>query len=104
MVKQAEYVTKGSGAALECTTLVTIRISKAQAKQRSGRAGRTQPGVAYRLYSEAIYNNMAEAPKPEILRGNLEMVVLLLFSMGVKNILQFEFLDSPPMDRLPSTV
>ncbi|XP_037042591.1 ATP-dependent RNA helicase DHX8-like isoform X2 [Bradysia coprophila] len=100
MVKQAEYVTKGSGAALECTTLVTIRITKAQAKQRSGRAGRTQPGVAYRLYSEATYNNMAEAPKPEILRGNLEMVVLLLFSMGVTNILQFEFLDSPPMDSL----
>lgn len=52
MVKQAEYVTKANGNALECTTLVTIPITKAQANQRSGRAGRTQPGVAYRLYSE----------------------------------------------------
>lgn len=52
VVKQAEYVTKANGLALECTTLVTIPITKAQAKQRSGRAGRTQPGVAYRLYSE----------------------------------------------------
>lgn len=43
---------------------------------------------------------MAEAPTPEILRGNLEMVVLLLFSMGVKNILKFDFLDSPPTDSL----
>lgn len=52
LVKQAEYMTKANGVALECTTLVTIPITKAQAKQRSGRAGRTQPGVAYRLYSE----------------------------------------------------
>lgn len=43
---------------------------------------------------------MAESPTPEILRGNLEMVVLLLFSMGVKNIMEFDFLDSPPKDAL----
>lgn len=43
---------------------------------------------------------MAESPIPEILRGNLEMVVLLLFSMGVKNIMEFDFLDSPPRDTL----
>lgn len=43
---------------------------------------------------------MAESPIPEILRGNLEMVVLLLYSMGVTKIMEFDFLDSPPKDAL----
>lgn len=55
LVKQAEYIAKGNTVALECTTLVTIPITKAQAAQRSGRAGRTQPGKAYRLYSQVSF-------------------------------------------------
>lgn len=47
-----------------------------------------------------MYEKMAKSPVPEILRGNLEMVVLLLFSMGVKQILEFDFLDSPPINAL----
>lgn len=47
---------------------------------------------------------MAASPIPEILRGNLEMVVLLLFSMGVKDILEFDFLDSPPKDALLTAI
>lgn len=43
---------------------------------------------------------MAESPTPEILRSNLEMVVLQLFSMGLKNIREFDFLDSPPQGAL----
>ncbi|KAJ6640941.1 ATP-dependent RNA helicase DHX8 [Pseudolycoriella hygida] len=100
LVKQSEYITKANGATLECMTLLTVQITKSQAKQRSGRAGRTQAGIAYRVYSEATYEKMDESPRPEILRGNLEMVVLLLFSMGVKNILDFDFIDSPPRGAL----
>lgn len=53
---------------------------------------------------QECYNKMSESPIPEILRGNLEMVVLLLFSMGVKNILEFDFLDSPPKDALQTAL
>lgn len=52
--------------------LVVVPISKAAAKQRSGRAGRTGPGKCYRLYTEQAYKNeMHDAPIPEIQRTNM---------------------------------
>ena len=70
-------------------------ISKAQAKQRAGRAGRTQPGVIYRIYSYEKYLAMLENPIPEILRCKLHSVVLSMKVLGIDNIDRFNFIDRP---------
>ena len=82
-------------------TLQITPISQANANQRSGRAGRTGPGVCYRLYTEAAYRHeMFENTLPEIQRTNLSNVVLLLKSLNVKNLLDFDFMDPPPQDNI----
>lgn len=76
-------------------------ISKANARQRSGRAGRTTDGVAYRLYTHTqFHTEMLETTVPEIQRTNLGNVVLLLKSLGVTNLLRFDFMDPPPENTL----
>ena len=76
-------------------------ISQANSNQRSGRAGRTGPGMCYRLYTETAYRNeLFTATIPEIQRTNLSNTVLLLKSLGVKNLLDFEFMDPPPQDNI----
>ena len=63
-------------------------ISQANANQRAGRAGRTGPGMCYRLYSAAIFrNDLFENNIPEIQRTNLCNVVLLLKSLNIENLL-----------------
>ncbi|CAA9987198.1 pre-mRNA-splicing factor ATP-dependent RNA helicase PRP22, putative [Plasmodium knowlesi strain H] len=82
-------------------SLVVAPISKANAKQRAGRAGRTGPGKCYRLYTEDAYKNeMAETSIPEIQRINLGSTVLLLKALGVNDFLHFDFMDSPSVDTL----
>ncbi|KAF8624805.1 hypothetical protein AX15_005694 [Amanita polypyramis BW_CC] len=72
-------------------------VSQANANQRTGRAGRTGSGFCYRLYTEMAYRNeMFESTIPEIQRTNLANTVLLLKSLGVKNLLEFDFMDPPP--------
>ncbi|KAI0238175.1 Pre-mRNA-splicing factor ATP-dependent RNA helicase PRP16 [Massospora cicadina] len=76
-------------------------ISQANANQRSGRAGRTGAGTCYRLYTEQAYNyELFPNNIPEIQRTNLSNVVLLLKSLGVENLLDFEFMDPPPQDTI----
>ncbi|KAJ3372238.1 DEAH-box RNA helicase prp16 [Allomyces arbusculus] len=76
-------------------------ISQANANQRSGRAGRTGPGRAYRMYTEAAYKDeLYPNTIPEIQRTNLANVILLLKSMGVANLLAFDFMDPPPQDTM----
>ncbi|KAJ2842443.1 Pre-mRNA-splicing factor ATP-dependent RNA helicase PRP16, partial [Coemansia erecta] len=80
-------------------------ISQANASQRSGRAGRTGPGVAYRLYTErAFKSEMFLSPIPEIQRTNLAYVVMLLKSIGVSDLLRFDFLDPPPQDTMRTSM
>lgn len=83
-------------------TLQVVPISFANAEQRSGRAGRTGAGVAYRLYTEHATDpqNMYQQPIPEIQRTNLSNTMLLLKSLNVRDINNFPFLDSPPKDLL----
>ena len=70
---------------------------QANANQRSGRAGRTGPGCAFRLYTNRQYKEeLLATTVPEIQRTNLANVVLLLKSLGVQNLLQFHFMDPPP--------
>ncbi|KAL8286977.1 hypothetical protein RQP46_003983 [Phenoliferia psychrophenolica] len=76
-------------------------ISQANANQRSGRAGRTGAGTAYRLFTEmAFREELFENTIPEIQRTNLANTVLLLKSLGVKNLLEFDFMDPPPQENI----
>lgn len=82
-------------------SLTVFPISQAAANQRSGRAGRTGPGTCYRLFTESAYRNeMLLASVPEIQRTNLGNVVLLLKSLNVDNLLEFDFMDPPPQDNI----
>lgn len=79
--------------------------SQAAARQRSGRAGRTGPGKCYRLFTEQQFKNeLLPNTVPEIQRTNLGNVVLLLKSLGVKNLLEFDFMDSPPTDNMKKSM
>lgn len=80
-------------------------ISQANANQRSGRAGRTGSGTAYRLYTEpAFEEELFVNGIPEIQRTNLANTVLLLKSLGVKNLLEFDFMDPPPQDNIMTSM
>ncbi|KAJ5157186.1 Pre-mRNA-splicing factor ATP-dependent RNA helicase PRP16 [Penicillium canariense] len=80
-------------------------ISQANANQRSGRAGRTGPGKAYRLYTEAAYKNeLYMQTIPEIQRTSLANTVLLLKSLGVKDLLDFDFMDPPSQETMSTSL
>src|SRR6187551_3174293 len=70
-------------------------ISQASANQRSGRSGRTSPGIAIRLYSEEDFTRRPEFTEPEILRTNLAAVILQMISLGLGDIANFPFLQPP---------
>ena len=78
------------------TSLRTVPISKDQANQRSGRAGRTIAGTCHRLYPKSAFNyDFIEHPIPEISRTNLSSLIITLKSLNVDNIGQFPFIESP---------
>jgi pre-mRNA-splicing factor ATP-dependent RNA helicase DHX38/PRP16 len=86
-------------------TLQITPISQANASQRAGRAGRTGPGKAYHLYTErAFRDEFYIATIPEIQRTNLANTVLLLKSLGVKDLLDFDFMDPPPQDTITTSL
>ena len=70
-------------------------VSKASASQRAGRAGRTRPGICYRLYSRDDFNQREEYTTPEIQRTDLAGVVLQMKSLGITDIVHFDFIDPP---------
>lgn len=80
-------------------------ISQANAGQRAGRAGRTGKGVAYRLYTErAEREELYPQAIPEIQRTNLANTLLLLKSLGVDNMLEFDFMDPPPTETITASL
>ena len=82
-------------------SLVVSPISQASARQRAGRAGRTGPGKCYRLYTEDAYRNeMLPTSVPEIQRTNLSPTVLILKAMGINDLINFDFMDPPPIQTL----
>ncbi|CEM33558.1 unnamed protein product [Vitrella brassicaformis CCMP3155] len=82
-------------------SLVVVPISKASANQRMGRAGRVKPGKAFRLYTKWSYEKeLDDNNVPEIQRTNLGNVVLMLKSLGIDDLLHFDFMDPPPPETL----
>ncbi|TAQ89022.1 hypothetical protein B7494_g2667 [Chlorociboria aeruginascens] len=86
-------------------TLQITPISQANASQRAGRAGRTGPGKAFHLFTEAAFKDELYIQTiPEIQRTNLSNTVLLLKSLGVKDLLDFDFMDPPPQDTITTSL
>ena len=82
------------------TRLETIRASRAAVDQRRGRAGRTEPGVCYRLWDEPQTASLAAYTQPEILSADLSSLVLDLAQWGVRDPATLAFLDAPPAPAL----
>ncbi|XP_056313199.1 ATP-dependent RNA helicase DHX33 [Danio aesculapii] len=84
--------------------LAVQRVSKAQAWQRAGRAGREDAGSCYRLYTEDEFENLANMTVPEIQRCNLASVVLQLLALGVPDVLNFDFVSKPSPESMRTAV
>jgi len=76
--------------------LVTAKISRASATQRAGRAGRTRPGRALRLYGKHDHDGRPLHEAPEIQRADLTELVLTLARAGVTDVAGFPFFEAPP--------
>ena len=76
--------------------LETVMASQASATQRAGRAGRTEPGVCYRLWAESGHARRAERWQPEILRAELSPLLLELGQWGISEVGSLPWVDEPP--------
>jgi ATP-dependent helicase HrpB len=79
------------------TRLETVRVSKASADQRRGRAGRTAPGVCYRLWFEHDSHGLLDRSPPEILHADLTPLALDLAAAGVADPADLDWFDAPPL-------
>jgi HrpA-like RNA helicase len=96
LCKQDSYDPRAGSSSLQI-----VPVSKASADQRAGRAGRTRPGVCFRLFTAWSYEHeLPNETPPEILRTNLASVILLLKSLGIDDLVHFDFMDPPPLAAL----
>ncbi|XP_029956855.1 ATP-dependent RNA helicase DHX33 [Salarias fasciatus] len=84
--------------------LAVQRVSKAQAWQRAGRAGREDSGSCYRLYTEQEFDNLVPMTVPEIQRCNLSGVILQLMALGIPDVTNFDFMSKPSPEAVRSAV
>ncbi|WP_398472572.1 ATP-dependent helicase HrpB [Tardiphaga sp.] len=82
------------------TRLETVRAARAAVDQRRGRAGRTEPGVCYRLWDEPQTASLPAYTQPEILSADLSTLLLDCAQWGVSDPAQLTFLDPPPLPAL----
>ncbi|GAA6026849.1 hypothetical protein JCM8097_005905 [Rhodosporidiobolus ruineniae] len=75
--------------------LVTTPCSLASLAQRSGRAGRTSPGKCFRLFPSSSLSSLLPTTPPEITRSDISLLVLQLKSLGIQNVLRFDWMTSP---------
>ena len=82
------------------TRLETVRVSRATADQRRGRAGRTEPGICYRLWTEPETQGLLPFTQPEMLAADLSSLVLDCAAWGVTDPSTLSWLDAPPKGAL----
>ncbi|EFB19403.1 hypothetical protein PANDA_000956, partial [Ailuropoda melanoleuca] len=75
-------------------------VSQASADQRAGRAGRTEPGHCYRLYSSAVFSDFEQFPPPEITRRPVEDLILQMKALNIEKVINFPFPTPPSMEAL----
>ncbi|XP_074061480.1 putative ATP-dependent RNA helicase DHX37 isoform X2 [Macrotis lagotis] len=75
-------------------------VSQASADQRAGRAGRTEPGHCYRLYSSAVFSDFETFSPPEITRRPVEDLVLQMKALNIEKVVNFPFPSPPPVETL----
>ncbi len=80
------------------SSLSIIPTSLASATQRAGRAGRTSSGICFRLYPPSTLDTLTPTTQPEIARTDLTTVILQLKSLGVDDLMKFEWVTSPPAE------
>ncbi|KAI0928125.1 hypothetical protein AcW2_004237 [Taiwanofungus camphoratus] len=80
------------------SSLVTVPVSQASATQRAGRAGRTSAGICYRLYPQNVFDKLPLTTPPEITRTDLTTPILQLKSLGIDDLMKFEWVSSPPAE------
>ncbi|CAI5797204.1 probable ATP-dependent RNA helicase DHX37 [Podarcis lilfordi] len=74
--------------------------SQASANQRAGRAGRTEPGHCYRLYSSAVFSDFEKFTSPEITRRPVEDLILQMKALNIEKVVNFPFPTPPPLEAL----
>lgn len=93
-VKQKMYDPKS-----EMERLLVMPISQSSAIQRAGRAGRTQSGKCYRLYTkEAYLNILSPQTIPEVQRSNMAPIIIQMKALGIENVEKFDFISPPSTD------
>lgn len=86
---------------LKIDSLLVSPISKASAKQRAGRAGRTRPGKCFRLFTEESYkNDLKEFSLSDIIRSDLSSTLLKLKSFKIDNLIQFDYIEPPSPENM----
>uniref|UniRef100_A0A7N0V7R6 RNA helicase n=1 Tax=Kalanchoe fedtschenkoi TaxID=63787 RepID=A0A7N0V7R6_KALFE len=99
MVKESKF-DPGTG----MNVVKVCRISQSAANQRCGRAGRTEPGRCYRLYTKSDFDQMSPHQEPEIRRVHLGIAVLRIIALGVKDIKKFDFVDAPSSESIEMAI
>ena len=82
------------------SSLSIIKTSAASAAQRAGRAGRTSPGFCYRLYPPFVLESLPVNTSPELTRTDLTTPILQLKSLGIDDLMKFEWVTSPPAESI----
>ncbi|HCO48672.1 MAG TPA: DEAD/DEAH box helicase [Spirochaetaceae bacterium] len=85
-------------------SLIETPISKASCNQRKGRAGRTRPGVCYRLYPRKEFENRPLFTTEEIYRTDLSEVVLRMAELGISDFESFDFISKPPKSGIAGAI
>ncbi len=85
-------------------TLLIEKISQASATQRAGRAGRTAAGTCLRLWNERDHKNRDSQELPELLRIDLSSTLLQMKQVGVKDLIKFPWVNSPPADAVENAI
>ncbi|CAN6810563.1 unnamed protein product [Brassica oleracea] len=99
MVKESKYEPRTG-----MSILRVCRVSQSSARQRAGRAGRTEPGRCYRLYSKHEFESMNLNQEPEIRRVHLGVALLRILALGVDNVADFDFVDAPAPEAIAMAV